>query len=391
MKLTIVRRTLDEELAAAQAEAHHHEQEKAAKSHEGHALEARKKQAEVRRSRSLADTPSETGTLTPLGPPRPQDDFKRAQRRTHQLNRTISDCTAKLEEEQPNNIAALQENKRVRPLLPRREPSFLALAASLIPRHRPQETEDELASAISQFTAGAEANEREGVDSEASAAVEAKVKLEAKIKKNENLISQTAVRSLPPSLSAPCDRDADADSSSTLVVAACRKRSTSRSPTSRTARSRSTRCKRRWRATTSRSSTTRRRSSRPRSCARCVFVVPSPSPSLTSVPFALSLTPVSLPCSSQTRIEQASAVCERPTNGRQQDSKKLQKEIETVERALKEREKRQGASIEQILEELEIRRKVASEAVRQVNELAHLVGVRPVPLLVRLALSARSR
>jgi len=84
-------------------------------------------------------------------------------------------------------------------------------------------------------------------------------------------------------------------------------------------------------------------------------------------------------------------VCERPTNGRQQDSKKLQKEIETVERALKEREKRQGASIEQILEELEIRRKVASEAVRQVNELAHLVGVRPVPLLVRLALSARSR
>ncbi len=37
-----------------------------------------------------------------------------AQKQTVQLNRRIQDWDAKLKEEQPNNIAALQENKRVR-------------------------------------------------------------------------------------------------------------------------------------------------------------------------------------------------------------------------------------------------------------------------------------
>ncbi|GAA5854087.1 hypothetical protein JCM9279_004378 [Rhodotorula babjevae] len=260
--VTSILRRLDEELAAAQAESQHHEQQKVAKGNEIRAAEARKKQSE--------------------------DDFKRAQKRTHQLNRVINECTAKLEEEQPNNIAALQENKR--------------------------ETEEELASAVSQFQAGAEANERDAVNSEAQAAVEAKVKLENKIKKNENLISQTA-KALDKQIAEIQNCKVKIDQVSKTMASIKHKIDTYSGEVAQ---------------------------------AKALL---------------------------EQRTEQASAVCERPRTGKQKESKKLQKEIETVERALKEREKRQGASIEQILEELEIRKKVASEAVRQVNELASLVGV----------------
>ncbi|GAA5952783.1 hypothetical protein JCM21900_005801 [Sporobolomyces salmonicolor] len=73
------------------------------------------------------------------------------------------------------------------------------------------------------------------------------------------------------------------------------------------------------------------------------------------------------------RMEQASAVCPRPQVEKTKDAKRLQKEIESIEKALKERERRQGASIEQILEELEVRKKVAREAVKQTNEIASLI------------------
>ena len=43
-----------------------------------------------------------------------QAEAHAAQKQTVQLNRRIQDWDAKLKEEQPNNIAALQENKRVR-------------------------------------------------------------------------------------------------------------------------------------------------------------------------------------------------------------------------------------------------------------------------------------
>ncbi|GAA5878570.1 hypothetical protein JCM1840_007454 [Sporobolomyces johnsonii] len=73
------------------------------------------------------------------------------------------------------------------------------------------------------------------------------------------------------------------------------------------------------------------------------------------------------------RMEQASAVCQRPQVEKTKDAKRLQKEIDSIEKALKERERRQGASIEQILEELEVRKKVAQEAVKQTNEIASLI------------------
>ncbi|GAA5889489.1 hypothetical protein JCM8208_001041 [Rhodotorula glutinis] len=259
--VTSVLRGLDEELGVAQAELRHHEQEKLSKSQEGKAAQARKKQAE--------------------------HDLKEAQNRTHKLNRVISDCTAKLEEEQPNNIAALQENKR--------------------------ETEEELENVVAQYTAGVEAHNREAVDSEAQAAVEAKVKLEQKIKKNENLISQTA-KALDKQVAEIQDCKGKIDQVLKSMASVKRKIET----------------------------------------------------------YSEEVVEAKALC--EERTEQASAVCARPPAGKHKESKKLQKEIETVERALKEREKRQGASIEQILEELEIRKKVATDAVRQVNELANLVG-----------------
>lgn len=85
-------------------------------------------------------------------------------------------------------------------------------------------------------------------------------------------------------------------------------------------------------------------------------------------------------------------ICPRPEVAKPKDAKKLQKEIDQIERALKEREKRQGASIEQILEELEKRKQVAQEAVKSTNEIATLIKVRsrPFPLNARLPLARRA-
>ncbi|GAA6051233.1 hypothetical protein JCM3770_005883 [Rhodotorula araucariae] len=215
------------------------------------------------------------------------DTFKQAQARTHQLNRVIGECTAKLEEEQPNNIAALTENKR--------------------------ETEEELENATRQYAAGAEAHERSGIDSNAQAAVQEKNKLENKIKKNEGLVRQTA-HAMEKSYAEinTCQSKMDQVNKAKATVNHKVEQYTAEVDNAKQVR--------------------------------------------------------------DERFEQASAICERPQVTKPKDSKKLQKEIETLERALKEREKRQGASIEQILEELEVRKKVAQEAVKSVNELATLIG-----------------
>ncbi|TNY22116.1 RecF/RecN/SMC [Rhodotorula diobovata] len=252
---------LNDELAIVQRDLQRLEETKAAKRQEGQAAQAQKKQAE--------------------------DESKRAQSRMLQLNNVIRDCTAKLEEEQPSNIAALQENKR--------------------------ETEEELDNATRQYTAGLEAHEREGVNSEVQAVVEAKHELEAKIKKNEKLLAQTA-KALDKQIA---------------EIQTCR------SKIEQLTKSKST----------------------------VVAKIEKYSDEV-----------VQAKAVRDERVELASAVCERPQVDKQKDPKRLQKEIDTLERALKERERRQGASIEQILEELEVRKKVAQDAVRQVNELALLVG-----------------
>ncbi|GAA6008829.1 hypothetical protein JCM11491_003798 [Sporobolomyces phaffii] len=79
------------------------------------------------------------------------------------------------------------------------------------------------------------------------------------------------------------------------------------------------------------------------------------------------------------REDQANSICERPApavnkEGKRKDTNKLEREIEAIERALSERAKRQGATVEQILEELETRKKVAQEAVQQTNDLGRLVN-----------------
>ncbi|BGP39124.1 Structural maintenance of chromosomes protein 6 [Rhodotorula kratochvilovae] len=252
---------LNDELATVERDMQGLEQRKAQLSQEGRNQQAQKKQAE--------------------------DAFKQAQTRTHQLNRVISDCTAKLEEEQPNNIAALTENKR--------------------------ETEEELENATRQYAAGAEAHERSGVNSEAQAAVEEKNKLENKIKKNEGLVRQTA--------SAMEKQYAEINT--------------------------------------------------------CNSKIEQVNKAKTTVNHRVEQYTAEVDNAKQVRderFEQASAICARPQVSKPKDSKKLQKEIDTLERALKEREKRQGASIEQILEELEVRKKVAQDAVKSVNELAALIG-----------------
>ncbi|GAA5956654.1 hypothetical protein JCM3765_005693 [Sporobolomyces pararoseus] len=78
----------------------------------------------------------------------------------------------------------------------------------------------------------------------------------------------------------------------------------------------------------------------------------------------------------QERLEQASSICERPENpsGKRKTPERLQREIEAIERALKERAKRQGATVEQIIEEMRVRKKVAQEAVKQTNELGTLIN-----------------
>jgi structural maintenance of chromosomes protein 6 len=54
---------------------------------------------------------------------------------------------------------------------------------------------------------------------------------------------------------------------------------------------------------------------------------------------------------------------------------KLTQEIQNMEKALKDREKRQGATTEQIMTELAVRKRTVTEALSATNDLANLVRV----------------
>ena len=79
--------------------------------------------------------------------------------------------------------------------------------------------------------------------------------------------------------------------------------------------------------------------------------------------------------SPQRRKELASSICDRPVVEKKRSSARLQQEIENLQKALKEREKRQGATVEQIVAEMAVRRKIVEEAMGAINDLAKLVKV----------------
>lgn len=56
-------------------------------------------------------------------------------------------------------------------------------------------------------------------------------------------------------------------------------------------------------------------------------------------------------------------------------SSKLQSDIEAIQKALREREKRQGASIETIMQELKTRKDTLAEAQHATKQLQELINV----------------
>lgn len=81
----------------------------------------------------------------------------------------------------------------------------------------------------------------------------------------------------------------------------------------------------------------------------------------------------------QERTEQAKVVCaERPHVEKKKSPHKLLQEIENLEKALKAREKKQGASIEEIMKEMATRRTTVEEAMKACKSLEGLVDVRTV-------------
>ncbi|KAL8290054.1 hypothetical protein RQP46_002993 [Phenoliferia psychrophenolica] len=73
-------------------------------------------------------------------------------------------------------------------------------------------------------------------------------------------------------------------------------------------------------------------------------------------------------------IEQASAMCARPQVDKKKSADKLKQEITTIEKALKERERRQGASLAEIKEQLRTRRETAEKAISTCHEIASLIA-----------------
>lgn len=78
----------------------------------------------------------------------------------------------------------------------------------------------------------------------------------------------------------------------------------------------------------------------------------------------------------------------RPEVTQRKTPARLHQEIETMEKALKAREKQQGASIEQIMEELAVRKKTVTDAVEVVNGLNELILVR-LPTLSLISVRTR--
>lgn len=83
-------------------------------------------------------------------------------------------------------------------------------------------------------------------------------------------------------------------------------------------------------------------------------------------------------------MEQASTICARPDVLKKRTVKKLLQEIAALERALLERAKRDGQTIEQIMAEVLIRRNAAEHAINAVKELSGLVSVSRSFLLLLL-------
>lgn len=72
------------------------------------------------------------------------------------------------------------------------------------------------------------------------------------------------------------------------------------------------------------------------------------------------------------RAEQASHVCERPEVHKKRTVESLEKEIKLIEKSLAERERQQGASLEQILRQLAERRAAANDAKAALGQIETL-------------------
>jgi hypothetical protein len=126
-----------------------------------------------------------------------QAEAHAAQRQTVQLNRRIQDWDAKLKEEQPNNIAALQENKRVRTCRPPHWQRERTLLTVLVCR-RSQETEQERENMLAQYKAGLAKFEESSASQSAAQAVEEKQAIEEELKQHERILRKLRVGRIMP-------------------------------------------------------------------------------------------------------------------------------------------------------------------------------------------------
>ncbi|GAA6012114.1 hypothetical protein JCM10207_005133 [Rhodosporidiobolus poonsookiae] len=206
------------------------------------------------------------------------------QKRIRDLNRISADADAKLKEEQPNNIAALQENKK--------------------------EAEAELQDAQAQYQAGKETFERESQNNEPLA--KEKRDVENSIRKAEKLQNQVI------------DYIQKEYGKISQAKAFQNSLEHDRAKLEQT---------------------------------------------LKTYEEEIERTKATL----EERIELASTVCARPDVEKWRDPKRLQREVEGLEKALKQREKEQGGTIDEILARLDKARATAAHAVQQTNDLAKLI------------------
>lgn len=119
-----------------------------------------------------------------------QAEAHTAQKQTVQLNRRIQDWDAKLKEEQPNNIAALQENKRVGTAVCR---SAAGTSLTVFFGQRSQETEQERENMLAQYNGGLAKFEESSTSQNAAEAVEEKQAIEEELKQHEKILKKLRV------------------------------------------------------------------------------------------------------------------------------------------------------------------------------------------------------
>ncbi|GAA5986925.1 hypothetical protein JCM10908_000953 [Rhodotorula pacifica] len=221
-----------------------------------------------------------------------------AQKQTVQLNHQIQNWDAKLKEEQPNNIAALQENKR--------------------------ETEQERENMLAQYNAGLANFEKSPASQGAAEAVEEKQAIEEELKGHEKILKKFR------------ERVAKETSAETTAKARFNKLASSRKTIQST--------------------------------------IEQYEAELDGVKKLRD-----------ERVEQATSICERPQVDKPKDRKRLEKEIDSIERALKQQAKEHGATLEEIIDDLEKKKQKAHEAVKSTNEIASLVKDRTLRSFDRLA------